>query len=105
MTLKEAIEEAIERAHARRGAYLTTMSTKEIIETAITTLDVNGFVIVPKEANEDMNQLGMKAIADAMDEGGMLTPGEVFTKMLDARPRRYTTAHVRPPVRTSEAPE
>ena len=88
MTLKEAIEEAIERAHARRGAYLTTMGTKEIIETAITTLDVNGFVIVPKEATGEMNQLGMAAIADAMDEGEMLTPGEVFTKMLAARPSR-----------------
>lgn len=46
-----------------------------------------GFVIVPKEATDEMNQLGMESIAGAMDEGFMLTPGEVFTKMLAARPK------------------
>ncbi|MFA7308299.1 MAG: hypothetical protein WC026_16700 [Hyphomicrobium sp.] len=87
MTLKEAIEKATERAHARRGAYMTPLSTKEIVETALASLEANGFVVVPKEATGEMNQLGMAAIADAMEEGFMLTPGEVFTKMLAARPK------------------
>lgn len=86
-TLKEALKEAAERAHARRGAYMTPLSTAEIINTALVSLEASGFVIVPKEATEAMNQLGMKAIADALDEGDILTPGEVFTKMLAARPK------------------
>lgn len=85
MTLKDALEEAIERAHARRGAYMTTLSTKEIVNTALSALEESGFVLTPKEATKEMNQRGMAAIADAMEEGGMLTPGEVFTKMLAAR--------------------
>lgn len=87
MTLKEAIEEAVARAHARRGAYMTTLSTKEIVETAIASLEENGFVVAPKEATGEMNLLGMESIAEAMEEGDMLTPGEVFTKMLAARPK------------------
>lgn len=87
MALKEAVEEAIARAHARRGAYMTPLSTKEIINTALASLEESGFVIVPKEATEEMNQRGMAAIADAMEEGYILTPDEVFTKMLDARPK------------------
>lgn len=87
MTLKEAIEEAIARAHARRGAYMTTLSTKEIVNTALSALEESGFVLTPKEATEEMNQRGMAAIADAMEEGIMLTPGEVFTNMLDVRPK------------------
>lgn len=86
MTLKEAIEKATERAHARRGAYMTPLSTKEIITTALASLEESGFVIAPKEATEEMNQCGMLAIAEAMEEGDMLTPGEVFTKMLAACP-------------------
>jgi hypothetical protein len=86
MTLKEAIEEAIARAHARRGAYMTPLSTKEIIETALAALESNGFVLVPNEATGEMNRIGMESISGAMEEGYLLTPGEVFTKMLDARP-------------------
>lgn len=85
MTLKEAVEVAVARAHARRGAYMTPLSTKEIITTALAALEANGFVLAPKEATEEMNQCGMAAIAEAMEEGDILTPGEVFTKMLAVR--------------------
>lgn len=53
-TLKEALKEATERAHARRGAYMTPLSTKEIINTAFASLEASGFVLVPKEATDEM---------------------------------------------------
>jgi hypothetical protein len=55
-------------------------------EAFLTSLEESGFVIVPKEATEWMNSTGRKAIADAMDDGIMLSPGDVFNAMLAARP-------------------
>jgi hypothetical protein len=52
----------------------------------LASLEESGFFIVPKEATGEMNSTGRKAIADAMDDGIMLSPGDVFNAMLAARP-------------------
>lgn len=79
MTLKEAIDAAYFHAD-NRGPVGWAMNFAN-------SLEESGFVIVPKEATGEMNQRGMAAIADAMEEGDILTPGEVFTNMLAARPK------------------
>ncbi|MFA7308424.1 MAG: hypothetical protein WC026_17340 [Hyphomicrobium sp.] len=88
----EAVRLILESEFFRENFYNVRESdadamAERLLKTTYASLEASGFVIAPIEANEDMNQLGMKAIADAMDEGYMLTPGEVFTKMIAARPR------------------
>lgn len=79
MTLKDAVTLA--------GNNADLVNVGSWPQTFIASLEASGFVIVPKEATGEMSLLGMKSIADALDDGDMLTPGEVFTKMLAARPK------------------
>jgi hypothetical protein len=79
MKLREAHEKALRDAE---DGY----SLDQYIAMYLASLEASGFCISPKEATEWMNSTGRKAIADARDDGIMLSPGDVFSAMLAARP-------------------
>lgn len=78
-TLKEAI------THAGNEADLVVEQVWA--ETFLASLESNGYCIAPLKATGEMNQAGMKAIADALEEGLMLCPDGVFNIMLTVRPK------------------